>query len=247
MLRTLGTFFNEIWIRIARFIYWNRRSAKFVVILGGPGAGKGTIADGLTSRLALPHLNMGNILRREISQNTPIGLEYGPLIKSGKFVPDKVIIKLLKAELAKPEYAQGAILDGIPRTRNQAKQLSVILSRMGNKVNRVVLLDVSPEDVLERLSLRRICANKDCGKTYHDKLTPPRLRGLCDICGSPLAQRDDDKAEVVQERLKVFAETFTPLRKFYETRKLLTVVTSSNDKGPEAVLKDVIFAIEEFD
>lgn len=235
---------REIWMRLARLIYWPRRDARFIVILGAPGAGKGTISSMLSEKTGLPHLNMGNLFRREIANNTAIGKKWGPVVKAGRLVPDKVSLKLLRAELCKHEYCKGAILDGFPRTLGQARRLRSMLTWWGNKVNRVVLLDVSVEDVLERLSQRKSCA---CGKTYHATMSPPKVANTCDACGKPLFTRDDDKPEVVRERMRVFDNTFGPLCDFYEAAGLLTRVETNNTKSTQDVLTDVVFTIEEFD
>ncbi|MBX9570112.1 MAG: nucleoside monophosphate kinase [Candidatus Obscuribacterales bacterium] len=244
---TLSNLLREIWMRLARIVFFNRSQARFVVILGGPGFGKDTIAERLKERLGLPVLTTGSLLRAAIASGSALGQEIAPLVNSGKFVDDTVIMRLVREELAKPEYSHGAILNGIPRTVNQANALRSQLTWWGNKVNRVVMLEVEAEDVLERLSLRRICLNKSCNKTYHLKFAPPMQEGVCDSCKCALHTRQDDDPDVVRERLRVYGETFGPLRKFYEQSSLLTRVKSDNKKSVEEVVKDVIFTIEQFD
>lgn len=244
---TLKNLLREIWLRLARVVFFKRSQARYVVILGGPAAGKDTVAERLKERLGLPHLTTGSLLRAEIASGSALGQRIAPLVHSGKFVDDKTVMKLVRQELAKPEYSHGAILNGIPRTVGQANTLFWMLTFWGNKVNRCVMIDVSAEDVLERVTLRRICSNKNCSRTYHLKFAPPAREGVCDSCKSELLERPDDKPEVVKERLKVFSETFGPLAKFYEQAGLLTRVRSDNKKSVDEVLRDVIFTIEQFD
>jgi adenylate kinase len=244
-VETVANFFFELRIRIASLFHWDRRDARFIVLLGGPGAGKGTLAARLAPKLGLPHLNMGSILRREIAEGTAIGRKWGPRIKAGELVPDSVIRKLLKRELSQAKYNGGAVLDGIPRTARQARQLRRLLASLANRVEAVIFLDVVKADLLERLALRRTCTKSDCGRTYHLKYMPPKVDNKCDVCGSPLMQRDDEKAESVITRMDEFARTFAPLRRYYERLKLLKVVTSTNAMGPDKVFDEVAFYLEE--
>lgn len=246
----MDTFINlmrELWMRIARLVFWKRSEARYVVLLGGPGAGKGTVASRLKERLGLPHLQTGQLIRAEIQSGSSLGAELAPLVSSGQLVPDHIVMQLLRRELSGPDYVHGAILDGIPRTVNQARALRGMLLFWGNRVNRVVFLEVDEADVIERLAYRRICSNKSCGASFHTKFAPSRAGNSCDRCSSPLLKRSDDEPEVIRERLKVFAETFGPLESFYQENKLLTRVSTNNSRPLEDVLKDVIFTIEEFD
>jgi adenylate kinase len=241
----LLSFYYELRIKYARWKNPHRRNARFVVLLGGPGAGKGTLAAALAPRLGIPHLNMGNIIRREIKEQTDIGRVWGPKVKNGKLIPDKVVNELLRRELLKPEYAGGAVLDGIPRTAAQARKIRALLAAIGSRVEAAVLLDVTKEDLLERLALRRTCTNSACARTYHLKFIPPKTENTCDACGSPLMQRDDEKPEAIVTRMEEFNRTFAPLRAHYQKLDELTVVRSTNEMGPDKVLSEVLFALEE--
>lgn len=246
-METIVSLFYEAYITAASLFHWRRRNARFIVLLGGPGAGKGTLAATLAAKFGIPHLNMGSILRREITEQTDIGREWGPAIKAGKLIPDAVIHKLLRRELAKRAYDNGAVLDGIPRTADQAKRLRRMLASLGNRVEVAIELDVDRPDLLERLALRRTCTKSDCGRSYHLKFLPPRVENTCDICGSPLMQRDDERPESIITRMEEFARTFAPLRAFYVRIGLLKVVRSTNAMGPEKVFDEVLFALDEHD
>lgn len=240
-------FLRELWIRLARLVFWKRNDSKYIVLLGAPGAGKGTIASMLKEKLGLPQLQTGQLIRTEIESGSPLGKALAPMVAAGAYISDEIIIKLFKQELRKPEYVNGAILDGIPRTVEQALSLRRTLLFWGNKVNRVVLLDIAEEDVVERILLRRTCSSKACGASFHLKFAPPASENVCDYCGSRLKQRSDDNEKTIRERLRVFNESSGPLRDFYKASKLLTVVKTSNKRSPEEVLRDVIFTIEQFD
>lgn len=244
-MKAVINFFFEVRIGIAKLFHWDRRDARFIVLLGGPAAGKGTLAARLAPRLGLPHLNMGSILRREIAEQTAIGRKWGPRVKNGELVPDRVVLALLKRELSQPKYSGGAVLDGIPRTVNQARWLRWMLAGLANRVEAVIFLDVAKDDLLERLALRRTCSNHKCGRSYHLKFMPPKIAGKCDVCGSELIQRDDEKPEAILVRMEEFARTFAPLRRYYERHGLLKMVRSTNDAGPDKVFDEVTFYLEE--
>ncbi len=246
-MNSVLNFLREVWIRIARVIFWKRNESRYIVLLGAPGAGKGTIAGMLKEKLGLPQLQTGQLIRAEIESGSPLGKSLAPLVASGAYISDKIIIRLFQKELQKPEYVNGAILDGIPRTVIQARALRRKLLFWGNKVNRVILLDVPEEDVVERILLRRTCSNKNCGASFHMKFAPPSKEDTCDHCGSSLKKRSDDNETTIRERMRVFKLSSGPVCEFYRKSKLLTVVKTSNQRSPEEVLRDVIFTIEEFD
>lgn len=246
-METVVSLMIEAYMRIARLIFWKRRNAKFIIMLGGPGAGKGTVAAVLSEKLGLPHLNVGHLLRREIEKGTSVGRRWGAVIKAGKLVPESVVHSLLSRELNKPDYYNGAVLDGGARTLSQARQLRRLLMKWGNQVDVALFVDASDEDLVERLSLRWTCTGSDCGKTYHERFNPPAVAGICDSCHGKLSQRDDDRPEVIRERLATFHASFAPIRKYYEDAGVLLTISSTNTQGTAAVCQAALFAVEEID
>jgi adenylate kinase len=242
-VKSASTLFYDLVTRVAGLFHPSRRGARFIPLAGGPGAGKDTLAARVAPKLGLPEFNMGKILRREIELQTPIGMEWGPRVKRGELVPDYVIKRLMKLELAKPIYNRGAVLNGLPRTARQARQLRWILACLGNSIETVIFLDVPKEDLLVRLGMRRTC--KSCSKVYHLKFMPPKKDGVCDACGGELVQRDDEKPEAIEKRMQEFARTFAPLRRYFERLGLLKVIRSTNERGPDKVFDEVLFHLEE--
>ena len=221
-----------------------RRSSnkRYIVLLGGPGAGKGTLATQLAALLGIAHLGMGDVLRRK-----EIQLEFGDRLAEmsrGGLVPDSLILEILERELARPEYANGAILDGIPRTLEQALLLERRLAWQGVSVNNTVLLDVEEEELVERLSFRRICPNLSCRRSYHLKYAPPQVADICDACKGPLIQRPDDVPEVIRERLRKYSVEILPLCKYYQdARRVMVTVKSTKGSTPQEVLNLVMTAL----
>jgi adenylate kinase len=170
-----------------------------IVLLGAPGAGKGTQAAVLRDRLEIPHIATGDLFRAAIRDATPVGMEARAYMDAGQLVPDDVTIRMLEERLALPDAAGGAILDGFPRTAIQAAALDAFLTRRGERVDAALLIDVPPEDLVARLSGRWIC--RDASHVYHATMNPPREPGLCDIDGSPLLQRADDAPDTIRARL----------------------------------------------
>ena len=171
-----------------------------VLLVGPPGAGKGTQATAISSELGIPHLASGNLFRAAMEAGTPLGLEAKTYMERGELVPDETTIGLVMEELAKPETARGVVLDGFPRTAAQARALDASLATRGERVNRVVYIDVPDEELVKRLSGRWVCPT--CGTPYHEIAEPPRVPGRCDREGDALVQRDDDRPEVVRARLE---------------------------------------------
>ncbi|HEX9550295.1 MAG TPA: adenylate kinase [Candidatus Limnocylindrales bacterium] len=171
-----------------------------VVLLGAPGAGKGTQAAVLRDRLGIPHVATGDLFRAAVREGTPVGLEAKGYMDAGQLVPDDVTIRLLEERLDRPDAAGGAILDGFPRTAVQAAALDAFLAQRGSRVDAALLIDVPGDELVERLSGRWIC--QATGHPYHVTMNPPRVPGTCDIDGSPLVQRADDKPDTIRARLK---------------------------------------------
>lgn len=186
-----------------------------LIMLGAPGAGKGTQAAVLSERLGIPTISTGNILRAAVKNGTPVGLQAKSYMDAGKLVPDEVIIGIVAERLTEADCAKGFILDGVPRTIAQAEALEAA----GVRFDCVLDIEVSDEEIVSRMSGRRACT--DCGATYHVTAAPPRAEGVCDACGGRLVQRDDDKPETVLDRLSVYHAQTEPLKEFYAQRGIL--------------------------
>jgi len=195
-----------------------------LILLGAPGAGKGTQAEILCKKLGIPSISTGNILRAAIKEGTPTGLKAKSYIDAGKLVPDEVIIGIVHERLAQNDCKSGYILDGVPRTIAQAEALE----KAGISFDAVVSIEISEEEILRRMSGRRVCGA--CGASYNVEFVPPRVEGICDSCGGKLIQRKDDTPETVRERLKVYHTETEPLVDFYAARGLLRPVRSDDTK-----------------
>jgi adenylate kinase len=190
-----------------------------VVLLGAPGAGKGTQAKFLQEQYGACQISTGDILRKAVAEQTPLGKEASGYINRGALVPDDLIVNLVAERLKEKDCAQGFILDGFPRTIPQAQCLDEILKKMGIALNGVVSVQVPQKVIVERLAGRRTC--KGCGALYHLAFDPPKVEGVCDRCGSGLYQRDDDREETIVARLKVYDTQTAPLVNYYRERSLL--------------------------
>jgi adenylate kinase len=193
-----------------------------VVLLGAPGAGKGTQAGGLERHLGIPHVATGDLFRAAVSQGGTLGREANHYMSRGQLVPDEITIRMLLERLAQPDAASGAILDGFPRTRAQAQALDVALAEAGSAVDWALLIDVPTEDLVERLSGRWICSAS--GHVYHFTANPPEVEGVCDLDGSPLVQRADDKPETIRARLEQQLESLGEVVEHYRARGVLRTV-----------------------
>ena len=193
-----------------------------IIMLGAPGAGKGTQAKMIAEKYGLPHISTGDIFRANIKNATELGKEAKEYMDKGLLVPDELTVRLLLDRVAKDDCRNGYVLDGFPRTIPQAEVLDEELSKLGEKVDYAVNVDVPDENIVNRMSGRRACLS--CGATYHVVSIPPKKEGICDVCGSELVLRDDDKPETVQKRLKVYHEQTQPLIDFYEKKGVLRSV-----------------------
>ena len=190
-----------------------------VVLLGPPGAGKGTQAKLLREKFEACQVSTGDILRKAVADQSPLGKEASAYIRRGDLVPDGVIVKLVAERLKEKDCAQGFILDGFPRTIPQAQSLEEILQKMGLGLQSVLLVKVPHRIIVERLAGRRTC--KDCGALYHLKFNPSASESVCDRCGGELLQRDDDREETISARLKVYDKQTAPLVDYYRQRGIL--------------------------
>ena len=193
-----------------------------LVFLGPPGAGKGTQASMVCQRFAIPHISTGDIFRANIKNGTELGREAKSYMDKGLLVPDELTVKLLLDRVAQDDCGSGYVLDGFPRTIPQAQVLDEALAKLGESVDYAVNVDVPDENIINRMSGRRACLN--CGATYHIVSIPPKKEGICDVCGSELVLRDDDKPETVKNRLKVYHDQTQPLIDFYEAKGVLRTV-----------------------
>lgn len=189
-----------------------------LILLGAPGAGKGTQAEMISEKLSIPIISTGNILRAAIKEGTPVGLKAKALVDAGQLVPDEVVIAIVAERLDKDDCKRGYILDGMPRTIPQAEALEEI----GIDIDKALCIEVADQVIEERMAGRRVCP--DCGASYHTTSNPPKQEGVCDTCGGKLTQRGDDRLETVRDRLAVYHSQTEPLLDFYKKRGKLTVV-----------------------
>jgi adenylate kinase len=184
-----------------------------IVLVGPPGAGKGTQAEYIAAHLSVPKISTGDIFRGNVAQGTPLGVEAKRYMDAGQLVPDEVTINMVRERLAEPDAADGFLLDGFPRTLPQAAALDKLLADLGTQLDLVLELVVDDDEVIRRLSGRRQC--RGCGKIWHVEFDATSREGVCDRCGGELYQRDDDKPEVIAERLKVYSRDTAPLVDYY--------------------------------
>ncbi len=209
-----------------------------IILLGAPGAGKGTQAEILAERYGIPTISTGNMIRAEIREGTPLGQKTKQYIDEGQLVPDSIIMAIVESRLSKPDCANGFILDGIPRTIPQAEALDAM--QLGEYT--VVNISVTDEEILNRLGGRRVCPK--CGATYHVTFNPPRAEGKCNACGEALIIRPDDSKETVEKRLVVYHEQTEPLIAYYEKAGSLINVTVGKGGSVEDTTKAIQTALE---
>ena len=213
----------------------------YIVLVGPPGAGKGTQAQAISAKLGLPHISSGDIFRENLKLQTELGQQAAAYMNRGELVPDDLTIAMIQERLARPDCLPGALLDGFPRTPAQAQALNEMLAHFNGRVNAVPYINV-PEDILvERLTGRWTC--RQAGHVYHEKFNPPQVPGVCDVDGSELHQREDDKAETVTRRIRVYLEQTAPLIAYYREAGVLKEVDGT--QPIEQVTKDLLAAIEQ--
>jgi adenylate kinase len=215
--------------------------SRFIVLLGPPGAGKGTQAEAISASLHLPHISSGDIFRENLKNQTELGRLAAGYINKGELVPDDVTIAMIRDRLSRPDCHEGALLDGFPRTPPQAEALAAMLAEMKGQVTSVPYICVPEEVLVERLVGRWTC--RASGHVFHERYNPPKHKGICDFDGSELYQREDDKETTVKRRIRVYLEQTQPLIEYYTQRKLLVEVDGK--KPIEQVTKDLLLALKE--
>jgi adenylate kinase len=204
-----------------------------VIFLGPPGVGKGTQAEFIAQKYHVPKLSTGDLLRESVERETSLGKKAKSFMERGELVPDEVVIGLVKEKLASPECRNGFLLDGFPRTVNQADELSAMLEGKGELLDHVVYFSLSPSEIVKRISGRRSCPQ--CKAVYHLESIPPNKEGMCDVCGMALIQRSDDKPETIESRLAVYFEQTEPLIQYYKDRSILLELDGS---GPVTAVQE---------
>jgi adenylate kinase len=205
-----------------------------LIIFGPPGSGKGTYSSRIAPKLNIPHISTGDIFREIAKSETPLGKEVAKYLGKGELVPDKIVIEILKERINKEDCKNGFILDGYPRTIPQAEALEKMV-----KIDKIINLIVPEDVIIQRLSTRRIC--KRCGSIFNIKTLPPKKEGICDHCGGELYQREDDKPEVIRERLQVYQKQTEPLLRFYEGKiPIINIECNSPDIPPEIMVNRIL-------
>ncbi len=198
-----------------------------LILLGAPGVGKGTQGALISKEYGIPQISTGDILRSEVKNETELGKKAKAYMEKGELVPDDVIIEMMEKRIKEDDCKNGFILDGFPRTVAQAEAFDRMLAKNGLELDKVILIDVPEEEIIDRLTGRRICPN--CGAVYHIKNNPPKVEGVCDRCGSKLIQRDDDREDVVRKRLEVYKKSTMPLIDYYTRTSKLVKVDGTGD------------------
>ncbi len=201
----------------------------FIVLLGAPGSGKGTVGKILAENLKLAHISTGDLFRENLKNETELGKEAKTYMDKGELVPDEITVKMLEKRMEENDVANGAILDGFPRTTNQAEVLDNLLKSKGKKVDMALNIDVPFDEIVERIANRRSC--RGCSAIYNVVFNPPKKEGICDECGGELYQREDQKPEVVQNRLEVYKNSSEQLIKYYEDKKVLRTEKAGDKAG----------------
>lgn len=198
-----------------------------IILLGPPGAGKGTQAESIVKDYSLVYISTGDILRAAVKEDKELGRKAKQYMDQGSLVPDELVVEIVKDRLKDPDCQNGALFDGFPRTVEQAKFLDEALPEIGSMVDGVLLIEVDEDELIERLTGRRVCSK--CNAVYHLKFNPPEVRNVCDQCGGDLYQRDDDSIETVKERLEVYKKQTEPLISFYKEKNVLYPIDGNED------------------
>jgi len=207
-----------------------------LVFIGPPGIGKGTYASILSRKYGIPHISTGDIFREEIAKGTELGRKVKEYVEKGLLVPDEIVIEVVKQRLSQPDCQKGFILDGFPRTLKQAEALDQITT-----IDAAVLFEAPVEVIIERVSGRLVCPK--CGAIYHVKWRPPKKPGICDVCGSQLVRREDDRPEVVRRRYEIYKQTFEPIIDYYRRKGILIEINAAREA--EEVVADLERALRE--
>jgi adenylate kinase len=210
-----------------------------IILLGPPGSGKGTQAKMIAEKYKVKHISTGDILRENVRNGTPLGVEAKKFMDAGKLVPDSLLIDIIKDRLAKPDVKAGWMLDGYPRTIPQAEALDKILPGLGQKIDVVLNVDVPDAELIKRVTGRRMCK---CGTTYHVQFNPPKVAGKCDACGADLYQRADDTEATVKERLQAYHAQTQPLIDFYNKRGIVANINGTGDI--KAIFGNIVKALD---
>ncbi|MGC7871505.1 adenylate kinase [Desulfosporosinus sp. SYSU MS00001] len=210
-----------------------------IILMGGPGAGKGTQANPLVEKFHFPHISTGDMFRAAIKEGTALGLKAKSYMDAGGLVPDEVTIGIVAERLAQPDCAEGFLLDGFPRTLAQGNALNEILDRLGMKLDGVINIEVAEDVLIPRLTGRRVC--RKCGASYHMVFNPPQQEGVCGQCGGELYQRSDDTVETAKNRLNVYNQQTEPLINFYQQQGLLKRI--NGDQPIDKVFADILKAL----
>ncbi|TDA25841.1 MAG: adenylate kinase [Archaeoglobi archaeon] len=210
-----------------------------LILLGPPGAGKGTQAKIIMDKYGIPQISTGDMLREAVAKGTELGKKAKKYMTEGKLVPDEIVIGIVKERLKQKDCEKGFILDGFPRTLAQAEALDRIMGEMGKKIDAVINVNVPEEEVVRRIAYRRTC--KNCGAIYHLIYNPPKRPGICDKCGGELYQREDDKEETVRERYRVYKKNTEPLIEYYKKKGILFDVDGTKDiEGVKREVLDIL-------